>query len=232
MSTVIEVATPDGPMPTHLWTPASGTGPGVLLLQEIFGVSPYVRRRAQDLADLGYAVLAPEIYWRIGVGEVADGPSMLDEGLAAAGRLDWDLAVADARTALDALAARDDVTGGVAVVGFCFGGGLGYAAVAERPADALVSFYGSALPDLVQAVPSVSTPSLHVFGEADSYIPMDVVARIRDSVTSGPAPADVVTYPGADHAFDNPDFVNHDPDASRDAWATATRWLGQRLPTG
>ena len=232
MSVTTEIPTSDGPMPAHVWTPAAGRGPGVLLLQEIFGVSPYIRSRAADLAGLGYVVLAPEIYWRIGVDDIADGPGMLDEGLAAAGRLDWDLAVADARTALDALAARDDVTGGVGVVGFCFGGGLGYATLADRPADALVSFYGSALPGLVEAVPSVSTPSLHVFGESDAYIPIDVVARIRDSVTAGPATADVVTYPGADHAFDNPDFVNHHPEASRDAWATTSRWLAEHLPTG
>ena len=105
------------------------------------------------------------------------------------------------------------------VVGFCFGGGLGYAVVARRPADALVSFYGSALPQLVEAVPSVSTPSLHVFGESDAYLPMDVVERITTAVTSGDAPTEVVTYPGADHAFDNPDFVNHDAEASAAAWS-------------
>ena len=66
----IAVPTPDGTMPAHLWRPALGTGPGILLLQEIFGVSDYIERRAQDLADLGYTVLAPEIYWRIGASRI------------------------------------------------------------------------------------------------------------------------------------------------------------------
>ncbi len=58
------IETTDGPMPAHLWLPAAGSGPGILLLQEIFGVSSYIERRAQDLADLGYVVLAPELFWR------------------------------------------------------------------------------------------------------------------------------------------------------------------------
>ena len=53
----LQVATPDGEMPAHLWLPEAGSGPGILLLQEIFGISRYVESRAQDLADLGYVVL-------------------------------------------------------------------------------------------------------------------------------------------------------------------------------
>jgi carboxymethylenebutenolidase len=134
--------------------------------------------------------------------------------------------------ATGALREQPEVEGGTGVVGFCFGGGLGYAVVAREPADALVSFYGSALPQLIEAVPSVSTPSLHVFGEADSYLPMDTVERIRASVTVGGGPVEVETYPGADHAFDNDDFVNHAPDASADAWARTGTWLAETLPTG
>ncbi|PKW26958.1 dienelactone hydrolase family protein [Phycicoccus duodecadis] len=229
MSNPTEVTTPDGAMPAHLWLPESGRGPGILLLQEIFGVSAYIRRRAQDLADLGYVVLAPQIFWRLGVDEIANGPSMLEDAMAVVGRLDWDSAVSDARAALRALRERPETTGGTGVVGFCFGGGLGYAVVAGEPADALVSFYGSALPGITEAVPSVTTPSLHHFGEDDAYIPMDVVRTIRERVSGGGS-VDFHTYPGADHAFDNDDFVNHDPQASAAAWATTESWLREHLP--
>lgn len=230
MSETIQVPTADGAMPAHLWLPESGSGPGVLLLQEIFGVSPYIRRRAKDLAALGYVVLAPEVFWRLGVSAVENGPEMLQDAMALLGRLDWDAAVDDSGAALDVLRARGEITGGVGVVGFCFGGGLGYAVVADSPTDALVSFYGSALPDLVVAVPSVTTPSLHHFGEADAYIPMKAVERIRASVYGG-GEVDFHTYPGADHAFDNDDFVGHHPEASALAWQRTERWLGTHLPT-
>jgi carboxymethylenebutenolidase len=70
------VAVLDGEVPADLYLPTSGTGPGVVLFQEIFGVTDYIRGRAQDLADLGYVVLVPHLYWRIGdevVSEAADG---------------------------------------------------------------------------------------------------------------------------------------------------------------
>ncbi len=232
MSERLDVPTPDGPMPAHRWLPEGGSGPGILLLQEIFGISPYIRRRAEDLAALGYVVLAPEVFWRLGVSDVPNGPGMLEEAMGLLNRLDWDAAVSDSSAALRTLRGLPEVEGGAGVVGFCFGGGLGYAVVAGEPADALVSFYGSALPGLVDAVPSVSTPSLHVFGEADAYLPMDVVETIRAAVTSGAAPTEVLTYPGADHAFDNDDFVNHDPVASTAAWARTEAWLAGTLPTG
>ncbi len=232
MSERIEVPTSDGPMPAQLWRPAAGSGPGILLLQEIFGVSAYIRRRAADLAGLGYVVLAPEVFHRVGVAEVPAGPEMLQEAMGVVGRVDWDTAVDDAVAALRHLRGMGEVTEGVGVVGFCFGGGLGYAVVAREPADCLVAFYGSALPQLVEAVPSVGTPSLHHFGEEDSYIPMDAVTRIRESVGSGGGPVEFHTYPGADHAFDNDDFVNHHPAASERAWEVTTDFLARMLPTG
>ena len=56
----------DGELPADLYLPEAGTGPGVVLFQEIFGVTDYIRGRAQDLADLGYVVLVPHVYWRVG----------------------------------------------------------------------------------------------------------------------------------------------------------------------
>lgn len=226
-----EVPTSDRAMPALLWRPSGGSGPGLLVLQEIFGVSDYIRRRAADLAGLGYVVLVPELFHRAGVSEVPNGPTMLEDALAVTGRVDWDAAVADAVAALRHLRGLDGVTGGVGVVGFCYGGGLGYAVVAQEPADVLVCYYGSALPGLVEAVPCVSTPSLHHFGEDDSYIPMPEVLRIRDSVGSGGGPVEFHTYPGADHAFDNDDFVTHDRDASERAWAVTADYLARALPT-
>ena len=70
----VTVPTEAGEMPAQLWRPASGSGPGLLLLQEIFGVSGYIRRRAADLAEAGYVVLAPELYWRLDAGPVDDLP--------------------------------------------------------------------------------------------------------------------------------------------------------------
>ncbi len=227
MSEPTTVPTSDGAMPALLFRPEAGTGPGVLLVQEIFGVSAYIRRRAADLAGLGYVVLVPELFWRLGATEVADGPDMLQEGMALAGRFDWPAGLDDGVAALRALRARPEVTGGVGIVGFCFGGGLGFSiASVDRP-EVLVSYYGSALPGLLDLAPQVTAPSLHHFGEADAYLDHEKVEAITAAVTAQGAV--VHTYPGADHAFDNPDFVNHHPAASALAWQRTVDFLSQHL---
>ena len=113
-------------MPAHVWRPASGSGPGILLLQEIFGVSDYIVSRAQDLAGLGYVVLAPEIYWRIGASRVENGPDALEQAFGLAQQVDWDAAVSDSAVGTRGARPAPGVDGGTGIVGFCFGGALAF----------------------------------------------------------------------------------------------------------
>ncbi|KJK10317.1 dienelactone hydrolase family protein [Terrabacter sp. AAH1] len=234
MDDAVTIPTEAGEMPAHLFLPPSGRGPGIVVLQEIFGVSGYVQRRAAQLAELGYVVVAPEIFWRLGVTSPIEGENALQEGVALVGRLDWQAAVTDATATVEWLRASDEVAGGVGVVGFCFGGGLGFNVAAHleaegsAPLDALVSYYGSALPGLHDTM-TVTAPSLHHFGLADSYIDADTVRRIEASVTQQPDTV-VETYPGADHAFDNDDMPWHDAGASALAWARTEDFVRQHLP--
>ncbi len=237
------IDTPDGRMPAHLWLPEGGTGPGILLLQEIFGISAYVERRAQDLADEGYVVLAPEIFWRLGVARVQEGPGALEEALDLLQRLDWPAAVADGVRTLDTLREHGAVSGPVGIVGFCFGGGLGFNVAALRTADALVSYYGSALPELLGVLPfdpsdvtltvidpaHVTTPSLHHWGLADTFIDRPVVEQICALLDAQPHVV-VETYEGGGHAFDNADFMFHDADLATRAWQRTLAFLAELLP--
>lgn len=232
MSDVFTVPTGDGDLPVHRWLPPSGTGPGILLLQEIFGVSGYIRSRATELAAAGYVVYAPELYWRLEDGEPdEDAPDVLERGVALAGQLPWPDALRDARTALTALRAAPEVSGPVAVVGFCYGGGLGFALAAQDAPDALVSYYGSALPTLLDLAPQVRVPSLHHFGTADAYIPLDVVTQIRGAVQHDGAHVEFELYDGAGHAFDNPSPMFHHAAASAAAWPRTLRFLAEQLGT-
>ena len=240
--TQLTVPTPDGEMPAHLWLPESGSGPGIVLLQEIFGVSRYIQQRAQDLADLGYVVLAPEIFWRLGVSKVDESPDALDTAFGLLQQVDWSAAVGDSIAAIDTLRQREEVSGGIGVVGFCFGGGLAFDVAARTDVDALVSYYGSALPDLLGVVEpdprvtvvgaeAVTAPSLHQFGMTDQFLTRPVVEQIQALLE----PLPHVTWFGyetADHAFDNPDFFLHDPEASRVAWERTSTWLAEHLTRG
>ena len=225
----VSIPVEGGQLPADLHLPPDGRGPGLVLFQEIFGVTPYVTARARDLSELGYVVLVPHVYWR--QGDPLIGDDGLPEALEAMGRVDWAEAVADGVAALAALRDRAEVTGPVGLLGFCFGGGLAFAVAGQAGAgpDALVSYYGSALPTLLDTAPQVTCPSLHHFGLADDYLPPDVVRRIEAAVTAG-GTATVLTYPGAGHAFDNPSPIFHHAEASRAAWAATADWLGDQLP--
>ena len=236
MSESVTVPTDSGEMRTHLWLPPAGHGPGIVLLQEIFGVSAYIQRRGAQLAELGYVVAAPEIFWRLGVTSPVEGDDALQQGMGLVQRLDWDQALLDAVAAVEWLRQQESIDAGVGVVGFCFGGGLGFNVAARlesegaAPVDALVSYYGSALPGLHAAM-AVAAPSLHHFGLADSFIDTATVRAIEDSLTQQPATA-FETYEGADHAFDNDEMPWHDAAASALAWSTTQEFLREHLPVG
>jgi carboxymethylenebutenolidase len=228
VSDVVEVMRPDGNLPVHRWLPAAGGGPGVLVLQEIFGVSPAIERRCADLAAAGYVAYAPELYFRLGgMTFDEDSPSYVQEGVGASQRLDWRQTTADASAVLDVLRAAPEVTGKVAVLGFCFGGGLGFQVAAENAPDALVSYYGSAIPELLELAPQVRCPSLHHWGLGDSFFPPKVVEQVREVLTA--AGAEFHTYPGAEHAFDNPHPMFFHAEASRLAWTRTLDFLARRL---
>lgn len=235
----ITIQVQGGELPARLWLPVGGQGPGVVLVHEIFGLSAYIERRARQLAERGYVVLAPELYWRQGPEalEPIEGPDPLAAGVARSTAADWDLAVADVAAAVRALKGRDELTGQVGLLGFCFGGGLAFATAAafEAPGgqggsvDALVSYYGSALPRLVDDH-TVRVPSLHHFGLADDFIPAGTVSHIRDVVTRQPLTR-FLTYEGANHAFDNDDAPWYHRDASAKAWAWTLDFLAEHVLT-
>lgn len=228
VATTTDVRLEDGTMPSHLWLPPAGAGPGLLLLQEIFGVSEYITTRARDLAELGYVVLAPELYWRTGGTVDESRADVLEQGMSLQSQLDWDQTVGDAVAALGTLRAREEVVGGTGVIGFCFGGGVAFNVAAVADVDVLVSYYGSALPQLLPLADEVDAPSLHHFGTADAYISPEQVEQIRTAV-AGPE-VEFHLHDGAGHAFDNPHPAFVHEAARTDAWAQTVDFLARRLP--
>lgn len=227
----VTVPTDAGEMPAHLWLPPSGSGPGLLLLQEIFGVSRYIRSRGADLAEAGYVVVAPELYWRLDAAPIDEGgEDAVQEAMGRAQQLDWPTTVQDAVSALTALRGRPELRGGTGVLGFCLGGGLAFNVAAVDDPDVLVSYYGSSLPELLDLAPEVTAPSLHHFGLADDYIDADTVEQVRSAVTANGGDVVFETYPGANHAFDNWDLFLYDAEASALAWRRTLDFLAQRLP--
>ncbi len=228
---VVAVPTADGPMPAMVVRAPSGSGPGLVLVQEIFGVTSYIRRRAADLAALGYVVVVPEVYWRLPDHVLPEtGEDLLPRAMGLVQQLDWLTAVRDVAAAVRSTRQLDGVRAGVGLVGFCFGGGLAFNVAAVEPVEVLVSYYGSALGDLLALAEEVLTPSLHHFGTADAYVPPSTQDAIRRAVTA--AGAEFHSHLGAGHAFDNPAPEFHHPGASKVAWEATTAFLARHLPPG
>lgn len=223
---VFTLTRPDGELPVHRFVPDEPSGAGVVLVQEIFGVSPYVRSRADDLAAAGYEVYVPELYWRIADHELDESSEdLLQRGMALMGATDWGDAVADTVAAVEHL--RGQVPGRVGLLGFCYGGGVAFAAAARTQVDALVSYYGSALPQLLDLAPEVTAPSLHHWGTADAFIPLEVARQVEAALARDGV--EFAWYDGAGHAFDNPLPAFHDAEASALAWPRTLTFLEGQL---
>lgn len=225
------VALDDGRMDLHLWLPDRPPAPGLVLLQEIFGVGPYIRDVAGRLAEAGYAVAAPDIFWRFAPNwEAAHDETGLTESMAQVANLDPAKAVADSVAALAQLRAMDDVTD-AGVMGFCLGGTLAVGvAIAADPA-VCVSYYGSGVPSMLDQLDEISCPTLLHFGSKDPYIPGEGV----DELAAALAGRDHITLNVeiAGHAFDNHHSeMFHDEAAAKAAWAKTIAFLAEHLPAG
>jgi carboxymethylenebutenolidase len=216
----------------HVALPDAGRGPGLVLLQEIFGVNDYVEDAARRLAELGYVVLAPDLYWRTDPG-LALGADEMPRAFAAAQQLDHELAARDAIVALAELRGLPEVAGGRAgVLGFCLGGTLAWHVAAQGEPDAAVCYYGSGIAGALEAAASITCPTLLHFGGADPYIPREDVDAVA-ALAAGRDDFECHVHDGAGHAFDNsfaPMFS--DPPAAARAWELTSAFLARTLPTG
>jgi len=233
-SRVESVPVSGGVFDLTVWLPAAGTGPGLLLIQEIYGVSDYIRAVAEDLAELAYVVGAPDLFWRLTPGyQAAHDAAGLATSLEMGSRFDFEQGVTDAGAALDHLAALPEVRGGTGAIGFCLGGSIAYFLAARSAAPtAAVAFYGSAVPDSLAVLDQISVPLQFHFGGSDPYITRDQVARVEQAV-AGQANVELHVEEAAGHAFHNrkaPMF--HNPEPAARAWRRTEDFLRRHLPTG
>ncbi len=209
--------------------PASGAGPGVLVMQEIFGVNEYIRDVCHRLAALGYVAMAPDVYWRIERNvDIGHEPSEMPKAYGYMSSYDWTIGLGDHVAALEHLRALPETGGRAAVIGYCFGGGTSFQLAGAAKPDAVVSYYGSAVPGLLEKATDVTSPICFHFGANDPYIPGDQIAAVR-AWAAGRAGVEFHEY-AAGHAFDNNFSATFsDPAAAAAAWAHTVRFLATHL---
>lgn len=177
--------------------------PGVMVIHEWWGLNDYIRRRVDQLAKLGYAALAVDMY---GNGEVADNPD--DAGRLMNGVLS-DITKAESRmgAALEYLQSHDRVDAPrIAAIGYCFGGAMVlHAARTGMPLAGVVSFHGALGSAHKPAPGEVRAKVMVCHGADDSLVPEADVAALKDEMKAAGADLRFIAYPGALHGFTNPD---------------------------
>ncbi len=226
-----EVTVPDGRFGVHVVVPDTPGGAGIVLIQEIFGVGAYIKAVADRLAGLGYTVAAPDVFWQFAPGHAADHD---DAGLAKSfelvGQLDPEEAVADCLATLAHLRGLPEVTGPAGVLGFCLGGTLALGCALAGDPDAVVSYYGSGVPDMADQLGAVTAPTLLHFGGDDPFIPTEQLERVIAAVPQHPA-IELNVEAGAGHAFDNHEAATfYDEAAAEHAWGLTRAFLARHLP--
>lgn len=196
----VEVPVPGGTMDAYLAVPPAGRGPGLLLLQEIFGINPHIRGLAQQYALAGFTVIAPDLFWREGrrieLGYVG---AERDRALALMRTVTRDAVVADMQASLAVLRARPECAARVGAIGYCMGGRLAFTAAALCGIDAAVCYYGGGIATQLELAAQIRCPILFHHAGQDTSIPPEAVAAVRAAMAG--ATAQFHDYPAAQHGF-------------------------------
>lgn len=182
-------------------TPHPEAAPGIVILQEIWGVNAHMRAVAEQYAGDGYVVLAPDLFWRMQPRvDLSYGEEDTKQAFGFRKGIDLDLADQDIRSTVAILKAMPEVAGGIAAVGYCMGGMLAYRAAAKAGIDGAVCYYGGGIAQQLELAPTITVPMSMHFGDQDTHITPEHVAAIRTALAGHPDVA-IDTYRAADHGF-------------------------------
>jgi carboxymethylenebutenolidase len=221
----IEFSTSAGSAPGYLAVPTGEHGPGVIVLQEWWGVDDHIRSLCDRFAAEGFYALAPDLYR----GETTDQPSEAQQKMMA---LSMEEAEKDMCGAADYLTSQPGCEGpGVGAVGFCLGGGLAIWAAATCPnITAAVSYY-YVMPHGKPDFAGITGPVLGHFGTADEFVPVEAANELESELRDAGADVTFHHYEGAGHAFfnDTNRLGTYDADHAQTSWERTVGFLRPAL---
>jgi carboxymethylenebutenolidase len=193
--------------------PAEGRGPALLVLHDMFGITPPFRTLAEDYARRGHTVLVPNQFWRSDPSGELPYDGGHQRGWARVAAFDFDGAVEGMRLAIEALRRSPNCNGKVLALGFCFSGVLAYLAAARTDVDAAISFYALGISRYLGEAARIAGPVQLHYGLADESVPQAEVDAVAQGVAGMPN-VELHLYPGAGHSFFNPVRPMYDAAAS------------------
>ena len=230
MSEVTIRAADGGSFSGYLATPKSGKGPGILVIQEIFGVNAVMRGITDGLAAQGYTALCPDLFWRQEPGiQITD---KTEAEWARAFQLyqgfDEAKGVADLKATLAHLRALPACTGKVGTVGYCLGGKLAYLMATRSDADCNVGYYGVGIEKALDEAGKIGRPLMLHIAEQDKFCPPEAQAQVKTALGKNPK-VTIHSYPGVDHAFARAGGEHYDAAAAETANKRTSAFCMQHL---
>ncbi len=222
-----------GPFEAFCAVPETGSGPGVLVFQEIFGINDNIRGLCERLAEAGFVALAPDMFWRIEPRFERKDESGFADAMAMIGKFDQPAGAKDITSTFTHLLAMPECNGKIGGVGFCLGGTLTYVMAATaradgRGPDAAVSYYGSGIHDMLGLTDSIECPIMFHYGDQDPFIPKEHVEAVEAAL--GGRPDVTVHHYDAGHAFSNWDAPSmYNETSANQAWQRTVEFLSSHL---
>jgi carboxymethylenebutenolidase len=225
----VEFPSNGGTAPGYLYTPDGGSGPGVIVVQEWWGVDSGIRHTAGRMAEAGFVALVPDLYH----GELAEHDEM-DKAGQLMSSMPPDRAARDMSGAVDYLAGHTAVTGsGIGVIGFCMGGMLSFILAANRPdkVKAAVPFYGFPQGDMEPDWSGLTAKIRGHMAENDDFFGPAAAKALEAKLLGMGKDVEITVHPGTGHAFMGPHNAlgTLDEDKAAELWPQVIAFLRDEL---
>ncbi len=224
----------------YLATPdTEGVFPGVVVIQEIFGVNHHIQDLVERFAKAGYIAIAPALYQRIAPGfETGYNASDIEIGREYKNQTKAEELISDIQASIDYLKKSSPVkTEGFGTIGFCFGGHVAYLVATLNEIKATASFYGAGITSMtpgggkptVNKTPEIKGTIYGFFGTEDPLIANEEVDEIENALQNNQIPHQIFRYDGAGHGFFCDQRGDYRSEAAADAWNHVLELFGKML---
>jgi carboxymethylenebutenolidase len=220
----------DGTFSGYLAKPASGKGPGLVVIQEIFGVNQSMRKMTDAFAEAGFIALCPDLFWRIepNIRITDKSEAEWKRAFELFNAFNVDKGIVDIDASIQTLRHMPGCSGKVGAVGYCLGGLLAYLTATRTDADASVSYYGVGIHDKLAEAEHIRTPLMLHIAEEDKFVDKSAQAKIKDHFKDHRR-VSIHSYAGMDHAFARVDGVSYNAEAARLANQRSMAFLKEAL---
>jgi len=231
MSEVVRIPTFEGEetFPAYVARPSGTAKAAIIVIQEIFGVNPGIRTKAEHWASLGYLAVAPQVFWRQeeDIDLDSDVPEQFQQAIDYMMKHDFDAGIRDVEATIRWIRRHEGVEK-VGLVGYCMGGKIAYQTATRTDIDASVGYYGVGIADMLNESHAIARPLLLHVPMADGFVPAEQQRAMHEGLDSNPH-VTLHDYAGLDHGFAAEHGLRRDEEGARLADGRTEAFFAEHL---